>query len=385
MKIAIVCYPSHGGSGVVATELGKELAGRGHTVHFVSYQLPFRLDRFQPNVYYHEVDMPAYPLFKYPPYTLALINKLVELVEREKLDIIHAHYAIPHSFCAHAAREILGDCHVKVVTTLHGTDITLVGNDPSFSRITRFSMEQSDGITAVSRSLAEETCRTFNISRPVRTIYNFINTRRFFRLPGTRAGLGFLPLGCRVLLHISNFRPVKRVPDVVEVFARVRRETDARLLLVGDGVQMLEAQAAVDRHGLREEVFFLGTQDKILPLLSAADLFLLPSEKESFGLGALEAMACQVPVIASCAGGLPEVIEHGRTGFLAPVGDVEAMAAFALEILGDEGRLRSMGEAARRRAEEYFDSELIVPLYEQFYQQMLAGGGEKAVDRTREQ
>jgi N-acetyl-alpha-D-glucosaminyl L-malate synthase BshA len=367
MRIGIVCYPSHGGSGVVATELGKELAERGHVVHFMSYQLPFRLDRFQPNVFYHEVDMLAYPLFKYPPYTLALINQLAEVAVGEELDIIHAHYAIPHSFCAHMAREILGDKRLKVVTTLHGTDITLVGSDPSFRRITRYSIEKSDGVTAVSNSLAKDTLRVFAVAKPVRTIYNFVNTSRFFRQPDAREVVGCPPGDCRVLVHISNFRPVKRVPDVVEVFARVRREMTARLLLVGDGVQRREADEAARKLGVKDDVIFLGAQDNVLPILSAADLFLLPSEKESFGLGALEAMACGVPVISSDVGGLPEVVSHGETGFLAPVGDVDAMAGYALRLLGDEAALQRMGEAARLRVERDFDSTLIVPQYEEFY------------------
>lgn len=374
MKIGMICYPTHGGSGVVATELGKELAKRGHTVHFISYQLPFRLDRFQANVYYHEVDMLGYPLFKYPPYTLALVNKIAELAEREKLDILHAHYAIPHSFCAHMAREILADSRLRVVTTLHGTDITLVGSDPSYDRITRYSIEKSDGVTAVSRSLREDTYNAFAVTKQVRTIYNFVDTKKVFRVPGTRGDVGCPDGECRVLVHVSNFRPVKRLPDVVEVFARVRKEMRARLLLVGDGAQRLEAQAAVDRLGLRGEVMFMGTQDNVIPILSAADLFLLPSEKESFGLGALEAMACSVPVVATETGGLPEVVVHGETGYLAPVGDVSLLASYALEVLSDEGRLRRMGEAARRRAVDMFDSELIVPQYEAFYREVLQSG-----------
>ncbi|EEG77691.1 N-acetyl-alpha-D-glucosaminyl L-malate synthase BshA [Dethiobacter alkaliphilus] len=375
MKIGIICYPTHGGSGVVATELGKELAQRGHTVHFISYQLPFRLDRYQQNVYYHEVDMLGYPLFKYPPYTLALVNKIAELVEREGLDIIHAHYAIPHSFCAHMAREILEDCGVRVVTTLHGTDITLVGSDPSFNRITRYSIEKSDGVTAVSESLCAETVEKFGVTKPVRPIYNFINTRQVFRLPGSREQVGCPQADCKVLVHVSNFRPVKRVPDVVEVFARVRKEMNAKLLLVGDGVQRMEAQETAQRLQVQDDVRFMGTQDNIIPILSAADLFLLPSAKESFGLGALEAMACSVPVIASEAGGLPEVVVHGETGFLAPVGDVEALAGFALQALESEEKLQKMGEAARRRAEDVFDSERIVPQYEEFYREVLENRG----------
>jgi len=374
MKIVMVCYPTHGGSGVVATELGKELAERGHTVHFVSYQLPLRLDRFQPNIYYHEVEMPVYPLFKYPPYTLALVNQLVELFEREKPEIIHAHYAIPHSFCALVARDIVGDRHIRVVTTLHGTDITLVGNDPSFKRITRYSMEKSDGLTAVSKNLAAQTDEIFAIGKEVRPIYNFINTQRFFRQPEARERVCRLQAGGKVLLHVSNFRPVKRIPDVVEVFARVRREMEAKLLMVGDGAQRAEAQRMVEQLQLDRDVLFLGLQDNVLSIFSAADLFLLPSEKESFGLGALEAMACQVPVIATTAGGLPEVVKHGETGYLAAVGDIETLAGYALAVLNDATRLRRMGEAARRRAEELFDSRLIVPQYERLYTELLESG-----------
>ncbi len=374
MKIGIICYPTHGGSGVVATELGKELAERGHVVHFISYQLPFRLDSFLPNVYYHEVDMPAYPLFKYPPYTLALISRIAGLAEREGLDIIHAHYAIPHSFCAHLAREILGERGLRVVTTLHGTDITLVGSDPSFWRITRYSIEQSDGVTAVSDNLAAQTRSIFDVKKPIQTIYNFINTERFYRRPAAREQLGCLPGDCRVLVHISNFRQVKRVPDVVEIFARVRKEMKAKLLLVGDGEQRREAEQTVDRLNVKDDVLFLGTQDNVLSILSSADLFLLPSAKESFGLGALEAMACQVPVISSDIGGLPEVVSHGETGFLAPVGDIEAMAGYAIELLADEARLRRMGEAARQRVDEHFSSKLIVPQYERFYEDTLNDG-----------
>jgi len=371
MRIGMVCYPSHGGSGVIATELGRELAERGHIVHFMSYQLPFRLDRFQPNVFYHEVDMLAYPLFKYPPYTLALVNQLAELVAGEGLDVIHAHYAIPHSFCAHLAREILSDKHLKVVTTLHGTDITLVGSDPSFKRITHYSIEKSDGVTAVSKSLAADTHRIFALDKPVRTIYNFVNTKRFARQTGAREVVGCPPGDCRIMVHISNFRQVKRVPDVVEVFARVRKRMTARLFLVGDGVQRREAAVTAKKLGVAKDCIFFGSQDNVLPILSAADLFLLPSEKESFGLGALEAMACGVPVVSSDAGGLPEVVTHGETGFLAPVGDVESMARYALQLLEDEALLRRMGKAARLRAEQCFDSSLIVPQYERFYREIV--------------
>ncbi|MGI6659911.1 MAG: N-acetyl-alpha-D-glucosaminyl L-malate synthase BshA [Dethiobacteraceae bacterium] len=370
MKIGMICYPSHGGSGVVATELGKELAKRGHVVHFISYQLPFRLNSFHQNVFYHEVAMLSYPLFKYPPYTLALVNTIAELAEREQLDILHAHYAIPHSFCAHLAREVLAGREVRVVTTLHGTDITLVGSDPSFKRITRYSIDKSDGVTAVSQSLRAETEQTFAPRQEIRTIYNFINTKNVYRLPDARRVVGCPEQNCKVLVHISNFRPVKRLHDVVQIFARVRRAMPARLLLVGDGVERRSTQALVDKLGLQQDVCFLGTQDNVIPILSAADLFLLPSEKESFGLGALEAMACEVPVIASSAGGIPEVVVHGETGYLAAVGDVEAMSAYAVNLLKDEEKLQQLRTAARRRVEDFFDSELIVPQYEAFYREL---------------
>ncbi|HZK23883.1 MAG TPA: N-acetyl-alpha-D-glucosaminyl L-malate synthase BshA [Oscillospiraceae bacterium] len=371
MKIGMICYPTHGGSGVVATELGKELAKRGHVVHFISYQQPFRLDSFQQNVFYHEVEMLAYPLFKYPPYTLALINTIAELAEREQLDILHAHYAIPHSFCAHLAREMMSRQDLRVVTTLHGTDITLVGSDPSYHRITRYSIDKSDGLTAVSQSLRAETEQTFAPAQEIRTIYNFIDPKRVFRLPGARRVVGCPEESCKVLVHISNFRPVKRLQDVVQIFAHVRRVMPARLLLVGDGVERRTTQALVDELGLQQDVRFLGTQDNVIPILSAADLFLLPSEKESFGLGALEAMACGVPVVASNTGGIPEVVVHNETGYLAAVGDVEAMSNYALEILTNPAKMQQMREAARRRVEDVFDSELIVPQYEEFYREII--------------
>ncbi len=374
MRIGIVCYPTHGGSGVVATELGKELALRGHTVHFISYQMPFRLDAFHRNVFYHEVSMLAYPLFKHPPYTLALINRIAELADREKLDIIHAHYVIPHSFCAHMAREVLGDSGIRVVTTLHGTDITLVGRDPTFAHITRFSIEKSDGITAVSQSLRDDTYEAFGVPNSIEVIHNFVNTRRFSRIPDARDKVGCPQPECKVVVHISNFRPVKRVPDVVEIFARLRQEMRACLLLVGDGVDRLKVQESADRLGVSDDVTFMGNQDEVLPLLSAADLFLLPSEKESFGLAALEAMACSVPVIASHTGGLPEVVVHGETGYLAPVGDVASMAEYALAVLSSETLQASMGEAGRQRAENVFDSNMVVPRYEAYYREVLEQG-----------
>jgi L-malate glycosyltransferase len=368
MKVGILCYPSHGGSGVVATELGKYLAGRGHEVHFINYQQPFRLRGFNPRIFYHEVELSPYPLFKHPPYTIALVNKVAAVIREAGLDLIHAHYAIPHSLCAYLARELVGRDRVKIITTLHGTDITLVGSDPSFREITTFSIQESDAVTAVSRSLAEETARMFSIEIPVRVIYNFVDTHLY------RPGSPQHPLGTgreRVLLHISNFRPVKRVQDVIQVFARVREEQPARLVMVGDGIERFGAADLVQELGLKDHVSFLGNQDDVLPLLQQADLFLLPSEKESFGLAALEAMACGLPVVASRTGGIPEVVEEGVSGLLYPVGDTAGMAAGCLTLLQQDSLYRRFAAAARQRAVEEFDSARIIPRYEDLYTSVL--------------
>ncbi len=370
MKVGILCYPSHGGSGVVATELGKYLAGRGHQVHFINYQQPFRLRGFNPRIYYHEVELSPYPLFKYPPYTLALVNKVAAVIREAGLDIIHAHYAIPHSLCAYLARELVGRDRVKIITTLHGTDITLVGSDPSFREITTFSIQESDAVTAVSRSLAEETSRIFSIDTRVEVIYNFVDTKLYTPKPGAGGAAGEGRRQAqreRVLLHISNFRPVKRVQDVIRVFARVQAEVPARLVMVGDGIEHFGAAQLVRELGLKEKVSFLGNQDDVLPLLREADLFLLPSEKESFGLAALEAMACGLPVVASRVGGVPEVVEEGVSGYLYPVGDVAGMAAGCLALLQEGERYRRFSLAAREGAVERFDSGKIIPEYERLY------------------
>jgi len=377
MKIGITCYPTYGGSGVVATELGLELAQRGHEIHFISYSQPIRLNTPQPNIYFHEVGVSHYPLFEYPPYDLALATQMAEVAELYRLDLLHVHYAIPHSVSALLARQMLaaasaGKRRLPFVTTLHGTDITLVGADPSYLPITRFSIEESDGVTAISNWLRERTLKDFEIKKPIQVIHNFVNCdiyRRDERAAERRKE--YSPNGERVLVHLSNFRPVKRLADVVEVFDRVQKKIPARLLLIGDGPERSTAEWLVRRKGLQEHVLFLGKQDRVQEKLAVTDLMLLPSELESFGLAALEAMACEVPTVATRVGGLPEVIEEGKTGFLAEVGDVETMARQALDILGDEQRLREMGRRARQAAEERFAASRIIPQYEDFYRCVL--------------
>jgi N-acetyl-alpha-D-glucosaminyl L-malate synthase BshA len=367
MKIGITCYPTYGGSGVVATELGIKLAQRGHQVHFITYRWPFRLAGFQPGVSYHQVEVSTYPLFKYPPYCLALSAKMAEIAQSEGLDLLHAHYALPHATAAFMARQMISPSP-KVITTLHGTDVTLVGNDPSFYRIIKFSIEASDGVTAVSEYLKGETLRQFQIKRPIQVVSNFVNTQKF---RPCQDGGGKCFGKDTVLMHTSNFRPVKRIKDIVRVFAKVRQAISAKLVMIGDGPERVPAENLVRKLGLEQEVHFLGQQANVESLLPEADLFLLPSDKESFGLGALEAMSCGVPIIGCQKGGLPEVVLHGQTGFLTPVGDVEAMSEYALKILTDDVLRKEMGENARRRVLETFDAELIVPQYEEFYRQIL--------------
>lgn len=377
MKIGITCYPTYGGSGAVATELGLELARRGHEIHMVSYAQPFRLDHFREGIYFHEVEMMPYPLFEYPPYSLALAVALHEVVRDHDLELLHVHYALPHATSGWITREMLqtegGD--VKVVTTLHGTDITLVGQDASFRSITRFSIEKSDGLTAVSEWLRTETRKAFGVEEDrIRVIPNFVDTDQFRRdaYPCHRSSLA--PEGQKILLHISNFRPVKRVGDVVRTFARVHDRIPARLVMVGDGPERQAAEDAAEELGVEEDVLFLGKLDSVAELLACADLFLLPSEEESFGLVALEALSSGVPVVGTAGSGLAEVVEDGVSGRLHPVGDVEAMAASGLELLRDEGLWRNFSEAGRHRAVERFDADEVVPRYEAYYRQVLEGG-----------
>lgn len=371
MNIGIVCYPTHGGSGVVASELAIGLAGRGHEVHVVSYATPFRLRAFHRNVFIHEVDVPSYPLFKYPPYELGLTTMLVGLAEAHALDLIHAHYAVPHAVSAYLARQVFEARRLKTITTLHGTDITLVGADPSFRRVVQFVIEKSDGVTAVSRYLKDRTISEFGIGREIRVIHNFVDLARPARNRDACSREAFAPGGEKILMHASNFRPLKRIADVVRIFARVRERVPAKLLLIGDGPELPLIRRQVQDAGLAPHVHFLGEQDQLEPLFFCTDLFLLPSEQESFGLTALEAMNCGVPVIATDVGGLPEVIVHGETGYLLPCGDVAGMAARAVELLTDPIVSDRFRIRARRRAEDCFDAEAIIPRYEAFYEEVL--------------
>jgi N-acetyl-alpha-D-glucosaminyl L-malate synthase BshA len=378
MKIGITCYPTYGGSGVVATELGLELADRGHEVHFISYSQPIRLPKTYPNIHYHEVEVSRYPLFEYPPYDLALATRMAEVAEIYDLDLLHVHYAIPHSVSAMLARQMLSCDHARprrrlpYVTTLHGTDITLVGSDPSYLPITRFSIDQSDGVTSISDYLKRRTLEVFAVQTPIQVIPNFVNCDLYHRTPellGHRSE--YASADERILVHLSNFRPVKRLGDVIEIFDRVQQKIPSRLLLIGDGPERSSAEWLAVKKGIHKKVDFLGKQDRINEKLAVADVMLLPSQLESFGLAALEAMACEVVPITTNEGGLPEVVDHGKTGFLAAVGDVETMANYAIEILSDENKLRQMGEQARASAQARFCASKIIPMYERFYREVL--------------
>ncbi len=374
MRIGITCYPTYGGSGAVATELGLELARRGHDVHVISYDSPFRLSSYAERVVFHEVDVSAtYPLFKFFPYSLALAAKQHEVAVTERLDVMHVHYAIPHATTAFLAKQMLGSEHaLKVVTTLHGTDITLVGQEQSFFTITKFSIEQSDAITAVSEYLRDETYRAFGCDGcGIEVIPNFVNQRDYHPPADESDRRRFAPAGTRVVMHVSNFREVKRVPDVVRVFARIRAVMPAVLVLIGDGPQRPDAEAEADRLGVRADVRSLGKLDSVAELLRSADLFLLPSETESFGLAALEAMACGVPVVGSRIGGLPEVVDDGKSGTLATVGSVDEMAEASIALLGDPRVLQRARECAVARA-GIFSAERVVPRYEDLYERVLS-------------
>ena len=373
MRIGITCYPTYGGSGAVATELGLALAQRGHEVHFVSYAQPFRLEHFRERVFFHEVEMEDYPLFEHPPYSLALAVALHDTARKHELDLVHVHYAIPHATSAWIAHEMLGEeSDLKIVTTLHGTDITLVGLHPSFHAITRFSILRSHGLTAVSEFLKRETVRDFTVPEErIEVIPNFVDTAVY------RPGLepchreAFALEGEKIVMHISNYRAVKRVEDVVSVFARLTAKQPSRLVLIGDGPERPRVLMRADELGVRDRVLFLGKHTSVHELLSCADLFLLPSGSESFGLVALEAMACGAPVVASNVGGLPEVIEHGTTGYMFDIGDIDGMVEAGLRILGDDDLWRSLSDAGRALAEERFSAERVVPLYERYYERVL--------------
>jgi L-malate glycosyltransferase len=371
MRIGITCYPTYGGSGVVATELGLELAARGHEVHFISYAMPIRLTGGNDRIWFHEVEVTNYPLFDHPPYTLALATKMAEVAESAGLDLLHVHYAIPHSVSALLARMMAMPRRLPFITTLHGTDITLVGNDRSYLPITRFSIEQSDGITAISSYLRDRTLKEFEIKSPIEVIPNFVNCDLYKRSDEWKARAKWAPNGEPILMHLSNFRPVKRITDVVEIFARVREKIPAKLVMIGDGPDRGAAEYVVRKKRLVKDVFFLGKQLTVQDKLGLADLFLLPSDEESFGLAALEAMACEVPVVATQVGGIPEVITHGVDGYLFEPRDVTLGARYALDILTRPDRGRMMGEMARVNARRRYCSNDIIPRYEAFYEKIV--------------
>jgi len=372
VNVGITCYPTYGGSGIVATELGNELATRGHEVHFITYANPIRLDPGIPRIHYHEVEVSNYPLFQYPPYCLALASRMGEVAEAYELDLLHVHYAIPHSISAMLAKQMLaGRRNLPFITTLHGTDITLVGNDRSFLPITKFSIEKSDGVTAISHYLKQRTVEEFDIKRPIEVIPNFVNCDLYCRTPNPVLRAEWAPDGEPILMHLSNFRPVKRLTDVIEMFAIVRGKMRAKLVLIGDGPDRGAAEYLIRKKKLARDVHFLGKQDRVYQLLSQADLFLLPSDMESFGLAALEAMACEVPVVATNVGGLPEVVEHGVDGYLFTPREVEIGARYALEILSQADRGRAMGQTARVNAKKKYCANDVIPIYEAYYRQVI--------------
>jgi N-acetyl-alpha-D-glucosaminyl L-malate synthase BshA len=373
MNIGITCYPTYGGSGVVATELGKKLALRGHQVHFISYALPFRLEGYYENIFFHEVELPSYPLFEVDLYSLSLTSKMVDVVLYNDLDVLHVHYAIPHASSAYMAKLILNEQgrDIKIITTLHGTDITLIGLDPTLLPLVRFSIEKSDGVTAVSRFLREKTLTNFNIDLPIEVIPNFVDTEEWKRHNGDRLRSQFSPNGERVLFHASNFRGVKRVTDVVRVFAQVREKINAKLVMVGDGPDRAEAERLCRELDICTDVRFLGKQTALPEILSAGDLFIMPSQSESFGLSALEAMSCGLPVLSSSVGGLPELNVHGLTGYISEIGDIDRMARYAIDLLTNERKYREFSTAARDRAEKQFSADDIVPMYERYYERVL--------------
>jgi N-acetyl-alpha-D-glucosaminyl L-malate synthase BshA len=371
MKIGITCYPTYGGSGVVATELGKALAERDHEIHFISSSIPFRLSHVAGNIFFHEVNVQTYPLFEYPPYTLSLTSKMVDISKHAGLDVMHVHYAIPHAASAVMARDMLRSegQHVPVVTTLHGTDITLIGQDPSFAPVVTWSINASDGVTAVSDYLRRETYEHFDVSNGIEVVPNFIDTDRFQRQDKEHFKQALCPNGEKVIVHVSNFRPVKNADQVIETFARLRRDDlPVKLILVGDGPDRVPAERTARDLGVYDDIRFLGKQDPVEEILSIADVFLMPSGSETFGLAALEAMACNVPVVASNVGGLPELIVDGETGFLCPLDDVDAFTQRTRALLTNDDLHERMSAAARKRAEDTFDISKIVPMYETYYQ-----------------
>ncbi|MCD1259844.1 N-acetyl-alpha-D-glucosaminyl L-malate synthase BshA [Paenibacillus athensensis] len=372
LKIGIACYPTLGGSGVVATELGKLMAEQGHEVHFITDRMPFRLGQFHTNIFYHEVEVSDYYVFRYPPYDLALANKLAQVAKQQQLDILHVHYAVPHAICAYLAKQMVGP-QLKVVTTLHGTDITILGQDPSLRDLIRLAIHQSDAVTAVSQDLIDETYATLQVEKPIELVYNFVDGRDYIAPANPALRQQYAPADERILLHMSNFRPVKRVPDVVDIFARVNEQMPSRLLFVGEGPDLAKAVAQVKQLGLADRVHYLGKQNNVAEVIGLADLLLLPSEKESFGLVALEAMAGGVPTVGSDSGGIPEVIRHGVDGFLAPVGDTERMAAYAVQLLQNRELYDAFSLSGLQRARSHFSAAVIAGQYERIYARVASG------------
>jgi N-acetyl-alpha-D-glucosaminyl L-malate synthase BshA len=370
LKIGITCYPTLGGSGVVATELGKLLAERGHEIHFITHSIPFRLGKFHKNIFYHEVEVNDYYVFRYPPYDLSLASKMAQVAKMQDLDLLHVHYAVPHALCAYLAKQMVGD-HLRTVTTLHGTDITVLAQDESLKDMIRLGINQSDAVTAVSNDLIQETRDLLDIDKRIDLTYNFVDKRIYYPRDCASLRCDFVGKGEKILMHISNFRPVKRMSDVVDIFAKVVQEVPSRLLLVGEGPDLPKIQQKVRSMGLENKVHFLGKQDDVAHVISIADLMLLPSEKESFGLVALEAMACGVPTIGSFAGGIPELVSHGETGYLSPIGDTEDMAHNAIKLLTNEQLYKQFREACLFRARNQFGSELITSEYERIYYRVL--------------
>lgn len=373
MKIGITCYPTYGGSGVVATELGLSLAKLGHQVHFISYALPHRLNRFVENIFYHEVEMSNYPLFEHSLYCLSLTSKMLEVIEYENLDLMHVHYAIPHAVSAYLARQVLKKINknIKFITTLHGTDITLVGLEPSFMPIVRFSIEESDGVTAVSRFLKEKTLTNYNVQKEIEVIYNFIDIDIYKPKDNSELRNHIAPNGEKVLVHTSNFRPVKRVPDIIKILEKVNKEIPTKLILIGDGPERGECERLARELNIHSNVVFLGKQDALADILNSADLFIMPSQSESFGLSALEAMACGKPVISSSVGGLPELVIHNETGFIAEIGDIERMSKYVIDLLKNEKKYLLFSKNSRERAVNFFNKEIIIPKYIDYYEKIL--------------
>jgi len=373
MKIGITCYPTYGGSGVVATELGLALASLGHQVHFISYAIPHRLTHFVENVFFHEVEVASYPLFEHSLYGLSLTSKMLEVIEYEQLDLMHVHYAIPHAVSAYLAKQIRKKANkdIKFITTLHGTDITLMGLEPSFMPLVKFSIEESDGVTAVSRFLKEKTLINFNVNKEIEVIYNFIDTEKYKPVDDKPYRERLASHGEKILIHTSNFRTVKRVPDTIRILHKVKKELPAKLVLVGDGPDRSECERLARELDLQKDVIFLGKQDALPEILNAADIFLMPSQSESFGLSALEAMSCGIPVVSSSVGGLPELVIHNETGYIAEIGDIERMAKYVIDLLTNEKKYKIFSKNSRERAVKYFDKNLIVPKYIEYYEKIL--------------